>query len=308
VSIDPYMRRQMGGGHGQYAKPLQPGDVMIGRGVDLVVESRHPNFRSGDRVQGEFGWREHAVLDGRGLRKLAQDLRPLSLSLGIVGQSGATALVGLVDIANIKPGETGIVSAAAGAVGVGQIARINGCRVVGIAGRSSAMPTCRCRPRFDDCTDYKAGPIGPALAKVAPQAIDIYFDNVGGDILSAVLPCFNHNGRVRICGQISQYNRRESQGLRNANVLLDKCVKLQGFRSVATSHGGTRRWTSCWIGTGPAGSNSTRCRARLGGGTGGAHQHAVGRQYRQAGGAPDRSDQMSLLRRRRVGRRAKCKW
>jgi NADPH-dependent curcumin reductase CurA len=232
VSIDPYMRRQMGGGHGQYAKPLQPGDVMIGRGADLVVESRHPNFRSGDRVQGEFGWREHAVLDGRGLRKLAQDLRPLSLSLGIVGQSGATALVGLVDVANIKPGETGIVSAAAGAVGgaVGQIARNNGCRVVGIAGRSSAMPKCRCRPRFDDCIDYKAGPIGPALAKVAPQAIDIYFDNVGGDILSAVLPCSNHDGRVRIRGQISQYNRRESQGLRNANVLLDECVKLQGFR------------------------------------------------------------------------------
>src|SRR5689334_15738665 len=141
-----------------------------------------------------------------------------------------------------------------------------------------------------------------------PQAIDIYLDKVGGDILSAVLPCLNHNGRVRICRQISQYNRRESQGLRNANVLLEKCVKLQGFRSVATSHGGTRRWTSCWIGTGPAGSNSTRCRARLGGGTGGAHQHAVGRQYRQAGGAPDRSDQMSLFRRRRVGGRAKCKW
>jgi N-terminal domain of oxidoreductase len=160
------MRRQMGGGH---AKPLQPGDVMIGRGADLVVESRHPNFRSGDRVQGEFGWREHAVLDGRGLRKPAQDLRPLSLSLGIVGQSGATGLVGLVDFANIKPGETGIVSAAAGAVGsaVGLIARINGCRVVGIAGRSSAMPTCRCRPRFDDCIDHMAGPIGPALAKVA---------------------------------------------------------------------------------------------------------------------------------------------
>ena len=131
LSIDPYMRRQMGGGQPQSAKPLQ-GDVMIGRGAGLVVDSRHPDFRSGDRLQGEFGWREHAQLDGRSLRKLPQDLRPLSLSLGIVGRSGATAFVGLVDIASIEAGETVVVSAAAGAVGsaVGKIARINGCRVV----------------------------------------------------------------------------------------------------------------------------------------------------------------------------------
>jgi NADPH-dependent curcumin reductase len=232
LSIDPYMRRQMGGGHGQYAKPLQPGDVMIGRGAGLVVESCHPDFRFGDRVQGEFGWREHAVLDGRSLRKLPKDLRPLSLSLGIVGQSGATAYVGLVDIADIKAGETVVVSAAAGAVGsaVGQIARINGCRVIGIAGGPAKCQHVVADLRFDDCIDYKAGPIGPALAKAAPQGIDIYFDNVGGDILDAVLPCLNLNARVPICGQISQYNRRESQGLRNANVLLDECVKLQGFR------------------------------------------------------------------------------
>ena len=232
LSIDPYMRRRMGGGHGQYAKPLQPGDVMIGRGAGLVVESRHPDFRPGDRVQGEFGWREHAVLDGRSLRKLPEDLRPLSLGLGILGQSGATAFVGLVDIANIKAGETVVVSAAADAVGsaVGQIVRINGCRVVGIAGGPAKCRHVVADLGFDDCIDYKAGPIGPALAKATPQGIDIYFDNVGGDILDAVLPCLNINARVPICGQISQYNRSESQGLCNANVLLDKCVKLQGFR------------------------------------------------------------------------------
>ena len=142
LSIDPYMRRQMAGGHGQYANPLKPGDVMIGRGVGVVIESRHPDFRVGDPVQSEFGWREHAVLSGQGLRKLPADLQPLSLGLGIVGQSGATAMVGLVDIAGIKPGETVVVSAAAGAVGsaVGQIARIKGCRAIGIAGgpRSAA--------------------------------------------------------------------------------------------------------------------------------------------------------------------------
>ena len=104
LSIEPYMRRQMGGGHGQYAKPLQPGDVMIGRGAGLVVDSRDPDLRSGDRVQAQFGWRAHAMLDGRSLRKLAEDLRRLSLSLSIVGQSGATAFVGLVDVANIKAG------------------------------------------------------------------------------------------------------------------------------------------------------------------------------------------------------------
>jgi len=140
LSIDPYMRRQMGGGHGQYANPLKPGDVMIGRGVGVVIESRHRDFRVGDPVQSEFGWREHAVLDGRGLRKLPADLQPLSLGLGLIGQSGATAMVGLVDIARIKAGETVVVSAAAGAVGsaVGQIARIKGCRAIGIAGRSAA--------------------------------------------------------------------------------------------------------------------------------------------------------------------------
>src|SRR5262249_30022792 len=139
LSIDPYMRRQMGGGHGQYANPLKVGDVMIGRGAGVVIESRHPDFKVGDALQGDFGWREHVVLNGRGLRGLPSDLKPLSLSLGLIGQSGATALVGLLDIAGIKAGETVVVSAAAGAVGsaVGQIAKMNGCRAIGIAGGPS---------------------------------------------------------------------------------------------------------------------------------------------------------------------------
>jgi len=232
LSIDPYMRRQMGGGHGQYANPLKVGDPMIGRGAGVVVESRHPDFEVGDAVQGEFGWREHAVLEGRGLRKLPADLRPLSLSLGIVGQSGATAMVGLVDIAEITAGETVVVSAAAGAVGsaVGQIARIKGCRAIGIAGGAEKCRHVVADLGFDDCIDYKAGPIEPALAEAAPQGVDIYFDNVGGDILDAVLARLNMNARVPVCGQISQYNRGERQGLRNVGVILDKSVKLQGFR------------------------------------------------------------------------------
>ena len=232
LSIDPYMRRQMGGGHGQYANPLKPGDVMIGRGAGVVIESRHPDFRVGDAVQSEFGWREHVLLEGRGLRKLPVDLKPLSLSLGLIGQSGATAMVGLIDVAGIAAGETVVVSAAAGAVGsaVGQIARIKGCRAVGIAGGPE-----KCRHvvgdlGFDDCIDYKAGPIEAALAKATPEGVDIYFDNVGGEILDAVLTRLNMNARVPVCGQISRYNSGEGPGLRNVGVILDKSVKLQGFR------------------------------------------------------------------------------
>lgn len=232
LSIDPYMRRMMGGGHGQYANPLKPGDVMVGRGVGRVIESRHPGFQIGDTVQSELGWREHVALNGDGLRKLPADLQPISLGLGIVGQSGATAIVGLIDIARIAPGETVVVSAAAGAVGsaVGQIARIKGCRAIGIAGGPD-----KCRHvvedlGFDACVDYKAGPIGPALAKAAPQGVDIYFDNVGGEILDAVMLRLNQNARVPVCGQISQYNASEGQGLRNMGAILDKCVMIQGFR------------------------------------------------------------------------------
>lgn len=232
LSIDPYMRRMMGGGHGQYANPLTPGDVMIGRGAGLVIESRHPDLKPGDAVQGEFGWREHVVLAGRGLRKLPADLKPLSLSVGVVGQSGATALVGLVDIADIKAGETVVVSAAAGAVGsvVGQIARLKGCRAVGIAGGSQKCRHVTADLGFDACIDYKAGPIGAALAEAAPGGVDIYFDNVGGEILDAVLPLLNQNARVPVCGQISQYNATDRAGLRNAGAILDKCLTIRGFR------------------------------------------------------------------------------
>jgi NADPH-dependent curcumin reductase len=232
LSIDPYFRRMMGGGHGQYANALAPGDVMVGRGAGVVIESRHSGFKPGDAVQGEFGWREQVVLNGDGLRKLPADLEPLSLSLGSVGQSGATAIVGLVDIARIKPGETVAVSAAAGAVGsvVGQYAKAMGCRAVGIAGGADKCRHVVADLGFDDCIDYKAGPIGAALAKAAPNGIDIYFDNVGGDILDAVMPHLNQNARVPVCGQISQYNAAERQGLKNVGVILDKCVMIQGFR------------------------------------------------------------------------------
>jgi NADPH-dependent curcumin reductase len=173
LSIDLYMRRQMGGGRGSYAGSLRSGEVMIGLGAGFVIESRHPNFRIGDPVQGEFGWREHVVLDARGLRKLPADLQPLSLSLGPLGQSGATAVVGLVDMAAIKAGETVIVSATVGSA-AGQIARIKGCRTIGAGGAEE----CRAVVAdlgFDAAIDYKAGPIEPPRARAAPDGVDAYF-------------------------------------------------------------------------------------------------------------------------------------
>lgn len=230
LSIDPYMRRAMSGSknYGQ----MKPGAVMIGRGAGVVIESRHPDFKVGDAVQGEFGWREHVVLKGGGLRKLAPDLQPLSLSLGIVGQSAATAWVGLHDVAHIKAGETVVVSAAAGAVGsaVGQIARIMGCRVVGIAGGAAKCRHVIDELGFDDCIDYKAGNLSEALGRAVPEGIDIYYDNVGGETLEAALDHINEEGRVPICGQISLYNASQPAVLRNVHVLLDKGVLLQGFR------------------------------------------------------------------------------
>jgi len=232
LSIDPYFRRMMAGGHGQYTNALRIGDVMVGRGVGVVIESRHPDFSPGDAVQSEFGWREVVALEGKGLRKLPGDLTPLSLGLGLIGQSGATAMVGLTDIAHIQSGETVVASAAAGAVGsaVGQIARIMGCRAIGIAGGPD-----KCRHVVDDlgfdaCIDYKAGPIDDALAKAAPEGVDIYFDNVGGEILDNVLPHLNQNARIPICGQISQYNTNGRSRLGNIGELLNKCAMMQGFR------------------------------------------------------------------------------
>lgn len=232
LSMDPYFRRMMGGGHGQYANPLKPGDVMVGRGAGVVIESRHPDFKPGDAVQSEFGWREHVALKGDGLRKLPADLAPLSLSLGMIGQSGATALVGLTDIAGIQAGETVVVSAAAGAVGsaVGQIARLMGCRAIGIAGGPA-----KCRHvvedlGFDGAIDYKAGPVDAQLASLVPGGVDIYFDNVGGEIMDAVLGHMRQNGRVPICGRISEYNAATPKPLKNVSVLLDRCVMLRGFR------------------------------------------------------------------------------
>ena len=235
LSLDPYMRGRMSDGP-SYAAPVPIGGVMEGGTVSEVIASDNPGFARGDIVLSRAGWQTHAISDGKGLAKIDPKIAPISTAVGVLGMPGMTAYTGLLDIGKPQAGETVVVAAASGAVGsaVGQIARIKGCRTIGIAG---GLEKCRhvvTDLGFDDCIDYKAGPIGPALAKATPRGVDIYFDNVGGDILDAVLPRLNMDARVPVCGQISQYNRSERpesrQGLRNVGVFLDKCVMLQGFR------------------------------------------------------------------------------
>ena len=230
LSLDPYMRGRMSEAK-SYAKPVELGEVMFGGAVGEVVTSRHPKFKAGDMVVGTFGWQLYAVSGGAGVRKIMDRSLPLSAYLGVVGMPGVTAYVGLLDIGQPKSGETVVVSAAGGAVGgiVGQIARIHGCRAVGIAGGPE-----KCRYvvedlGFDACVDYKAGRLKEDVKEATPQGIDVYFDNVGGEILDTILRRMNAFGRIPLCGMISQYNATQPYGVKNTRSLLINRIKLQGF-------------------------------------------------------------------------------
>jgi NADPH-dependent curcumin reductase CurA len=244
-SIDPYMRRRMGGGQSRGGS-LRLGELMIARGAGIVLESRHPHFRVGDPVQGEFGWREHVALDARWLRKLPAELQPLSLSLGLLGQSGATALVGLVDMAGVKAGETVVVSAAAGAVGstAGQIARIKGCRAIGIAGGTEMCRHVVADLGFDTCIDYKAGPIEPALAGAAPRGVDVYFDNVGGDTLDAMLPRLNIHAACPFADRSPSTTSPSGAASATSASSSTEASPCEGFASATSWRGVTKRWMS----------------------------------------------------------------
>ncbi|MEW5890305.1 MAG: NADP-dependent oxidoreductase [Pseudomonadota bacterium] len=230
LSLDPYMRGRMNDAK-SYAKPVALGEVMVGGAVGEVVESRHSAFRAGDFVVGPFGWQLYAVSDGSGVHKIEDRRIPLPAYLGVVGMPGVTAYVGLLDIGQPKAGETVVVSAASGAVGgvVGQIARIKGCRAVGIAGGREKCRYVVEELGFDACLDYKAGDLYENLKNATPQGIDVYFENVGGEIFDTVLRRVNPFARVPLCGLISQYNVSEPYGLKNVSSLLVNRVKLQGF-------------------------------------------------------------------------------
>ena len=230
LSLDPYMRGRMNEAR-SYAPSVDLGQVMVGATVSEVVESRYAGLAKGDLVLGYAGWQEYAVSPGASLRKLDPHAAPISTALGVLGMPGMTAYVGLLDIGRPKPGETVVVSAAAGAVGsaVGQIARIKGCRAVGIAGGPAKCDYVVNELGFDGAVDYRTGDLSTALKQACPNGIDVYFDNVGGDILKAVLPQINRGARIPLCGIISQYNATElPPGPNLAPILVNRAL-VQGF-------------------------------------------------------------------------------
>ncbi|MFO0916767.1 MAG: NADP-dependent oxidoreductase [Planctomycetaceae bacterium] len=234
LSVDPYMRGRMND-RKSYADPVPLGGVMIGGAVGKVVASNHPKFAVGDFVNGMFGWQDYAVSDGKGIRKVeARPGIPVTTSLGILGMPGLTGYFGLLSICEPKPGETVVVSGAAGAVGslVGQIAKIKGCRVVGIAGSDEKVDYLRRELGFDAGLNYKSTTdYYGALKALCPDGIDIYFDNVGGPVTDAVFGLINPFARVSVCGQISQYNQTNVElGPRLRRKLIGKKqAKVQGF-------------------------------------------------------------------------------
>lgn len=229
LSLDPYMRGRMNEGK-SYAARVELGEVMVGGAVGSVVASRHPKFAPGEKVLGTLGWQRYALSDGKGLVKLPDPRLPETVWLGAAGMPGITAWMGLTQIASPRPGETVVVSAASGAVGsvAGQLARIAGCRAVGIAGGAAKCDYVTRELGLDACIDYKAGPVDAALKAAAPGGVDVYFDNVGGEILDAVLRRVNTGARIPLCGLISGYDGGEI-AIRNVYSLLVNRVRLQGF-------------------------------------------------------------------------------
>lgn len=230
LSLDPYMRGRMNEGR-SYASPAELGQVMVGGTVSEVVESRNPGFARGDLVAGYDGWQAYAVSRGAGVRALDPRQAPISTALGVLGMPGMTAYVGLLDIGQPKAAETVVVSAAAGAVGsaVGQIAKLKGCRVVGLAGSHVKCRYAVEELGFDACVNYRTEELAPALGRACPNGIDIYFDNVGGPVLAAVLRLIRRNARVALCGLISQYNATELPPGPNLLPLLVNRALIKGF-------------------------------------------------------------------------------
>src|SRR5450759_790521 len=230
LSLDPYMRGRMSDAK-SYAKPVEIGEVMTGGTAGRVAASKHPDFKVGDHVVGPLGWQRFAISDGKMLNKVDADRIPLSAYLGVVGMPGVTAWVGLLDLCAPKKGETVVVTAASGAVGsvVGQLAKIHGCRAVGIAGGKAKCDYVVKELGFDACVDYKAGRLNEDLKAATPNGVDCYFENVGGEILDAVLWRTNAFSRIAVCGLISQYNATEPYGVKTFQAILTNRIKVQGF-------------------------------------------------------------------------------
>jgi NADPH-dependent curcumin reductase CurA len=256
LSLDPYMRNLMEEPGPGYAPPIALGATMPGGTVNRVLASRNGRIAVGDVVLANAGWQELAVSDGSDLLPVGDPARP-SLALGALGMPGFTAWLGLLDIGQPRPGETVVVAAATGAVGaiVGQIAKLQGARVVGIAGGADKCAWAIEELGFDACLDRRAPDLAQRLAQACPDGIDVYFENVGGQVLDAVLPLLNLNARVPVCGFVSHYNGRGDEGSR-ARLLatvLARRVRLEGFIILdhyATRLDAFRRQMAGWIADG----------------------------------------------------------
>jgi NADPH-dependent curcumin reductase CurA len=228
LSLDPYMRGRMSDAK-SYVKGVELGEVMVGQTVGEVVASKHEKFKEGDKVLTQLGWQLYGTT--REAMRVDEKRAPLSCYLGVLGMPGMTAYFGLKEIGQPKPGETVVVSAASGAVGsvVGQLARISGCRAVGIAGGAAKCDYVRRELGFDACIDYKAGNLAAALKEACPKGVDVYFDNVGGEVFDTLLVRMNLHARVVVCGLISDYNATQPYAIRNWRAVLVNRIRLQGM-------------------------------------------------------------------------------
>lgn len=235
LSLDPYMRGRMSD-QPSYAPPVEIGDVMVGGTVCQIEASRNPDYEVGEWVLGYSGWQLYSVSDGSDLTRLGKNPQNPSYGLGVLGMPGFTAYMGLLDIGKPKPGETLVVAAATGPVGstVGQIAKLKGCRVVGVAGGPEKCRFARETLGFDECLDHKDPEFAEQLKQTCADGIDIYFENVGGKVFDAVLRLLNVGARVPVCGLVSRYNAtRLPDGPDRTSVLMGtilvKRIKVQGF-------------------------------------------------------------------------------
>ena len=230
LSIDPAMRGWMSA-RPSYMPPVEIGAIMRAGAIGRIIASEHPGFAVGEHVYGTFGVQEYAVSDGRGVIKVDTSLADLPVYLGVLGMTGLTAYFALLDVGKPKEGDTVVVSGAAGAVGsvAGQIAKIKGCRVIGIAGGPEKCRVVTEEFGFDGAIDYRMPDLRRMLRELAPRGVDVYFDNVGGEILDDVLTCVARGARIIICGAISQYNENEMRGPANYMMLLVARASMTGM-------------------------------------------------------------------------------
>jgi NADPH-dependent curcumin reductase len=235
LSLDPYMRGRMSDAP-SYAPPVALGDVMVGGTVSRIVESNNASFKRDDLVLGFSGWQQYEVSDGKAVTKLDAAIQHPSLALGVLGMPGFTGYMGLLDIGQPKPNETVAVAAASGAVGavVGQIAKLKGCHVVGIAGGAEKCRSVVEDLKFDACLDHKSTGLPEQLAAACPRGIDIYFESVGGAVFDAVMPLLNAKARIPVCGMIAGYNSTSPSAGPDrlselVGLVLRKRIKMQGF-------------------------------------------------------------------------------